>query len=151
MSKSSKSKKENKSSYSVSKEKILKTYKESAISSHSNYTNEPKCHKRSSSDSQKLYDLNKWNNFSAQIEKQKWNTNENSSRFRKKTRKTVSKDRHKNNKSSNVEKSAERASSKLKQFYNPKHSSKFDNSDAMLNTPRSLNFIGQNSSKWTKI
>jgi len=62
--------KDHKSSYSVSKEKILKTYKEATISSHSNYTNEPvKGHKRSSSDSQKLYDLNKWNNFVAPLEK----------------------------------------------------------------------------------
>lgn len=45
-----------------------------------------------------------------------------------------------------MEKSAERASSKLNKFYNPKQQ-KFDNSDPMLNTPRSLNFAGQNSSK----
>lgn len=80
---SHKRKRDHKSNYSVSKDKLLKTYKESSLSSHNNYMNEPsKVHKRSSSDSQKLYDLNKWNKFIAPPDT-KLNTHENTSRFRK--------------------------------------------------------------------
>lgn len=74
MSKCSKGKKDNKSqssNYNTSKENIVKAYKNSATH-HGNYTTEPlKYHKRSSSDSQKLYDLNKWTSFNPPMAKQK--------------------------------------------------------------------------------
>lgn len=63
ISKSSKGKKDHKdhmNTYNNSKDKIVKAYKHS-LTHHGNYSTEPvKGHKRSSSDSQQLYDLNKW-------------------------------------------------------------------------------------------
>ncbi len=140
--KSKKKYKNHKSSYSVSKDKIIKTYKESTITSHSNYTSEPvKGHKRSSSDSQKLYDINNWKrSLNPPFEKAKCNTNENTSRFRKNL---VKREGH--NKSTNHEKSLEKASIQMEKYYNPKE--KIDSSDPMLVTPRSFNFGGQHSSK----
>lgn len=66
-SKGNKDGKEHAGSYSVSKDKIAKAYKETSMP-HSNYTSDPiKGHKRSSSDSQKLYDLNKWGGFNSSL------------------------------------------------------------------------------------
>lgn len=67
VSKTSKGKKDNSkervSSYSSTKDKTIKVYHNSSVNN-SNYGHENiKIHKRSSSDSQKLYDLNKWTNF----------------------------------------------------------------------------------------
>lgn len=139
--------KNHKSSYSVSKDKILKTYKESTITSHSNYTNEPvKGHKRSSSDSQKLYDINNWKrNLNPPLERAKCSTNENTSRFRKKSKKSYSKERSKHNKSTNHEKSLEKASMQIDRYYNPRN--KIDSNDPVLVTPRSFHAAGQHSSK----
>ena len=136
ISKSSKSKKDNNdSSYYVnSKDNVVKIYHNS--SAHHNYVNDTlKFHKRSSSDSQKLYDLNKWTNFNIPISQQKWSTNENSSRIRKNTKKSGSKDRIKNN-FSQIEKSLDRNSIQLDKFYNPVKG--YDTSDMMLVTPRSF-------------
>lgn len=149
IAKSSKAKKYKnpKSSYYVSKDKIIKTYKESTITSHSNYTNEPvKGHKRSSSDSQKLYDINNWKaSLNPPFDKAKCNTNENTSRFRKKIRKTYSKERAKNSKSTNHEKSVEKASIHIDKYYNLNKQN--ENADPMLVTPRSFHIGGQHSSK----
>lgn len=96
-----------------------------------------KFHKRSSSDSQKLYDLNKWTNFNIPITQPKCSTNENSSRIRKNTRKSGSKDRIKNN-FSQIDKSLERNSIHFDKLYNPIKG--YETTDMIMITPRS--FVG---------
>lgn len=132
-----KSSKDHGSNYSIVKDKF---------SSQSNYNPENSKHKRSSSDSQKLYDLNKWSNFNMPVAKQKWKTNENSSRLKSghnKTRKAASKDRMVPNVSSQYDRSIERNSIQLDKFYNPHKG--YDNSDMILVTPRSFNWNGSSS------
>jgi len=78
--------------------------------------------------------------------KNKCNTNENTSRFRKKARKNINKERRKKNKSTNNDKSVERTSIQLDKYYN-QQDGKIDYNDPMLVTPRSFNIGGQHSSK----
>lgn len=73
-------------------------------------------------------------------------THENTTRFRKKTRKILNKERRKKNKSTNNDKSIERISIKQDKYYN-KQDDRIDYNDPMLITPRSFNIGGQHSSK----
>lgn len=115
--------------------------------SKSQYHSEKAKHKRSSSDSQKLYDLNKWSNFHMPVAKPKCKTNENSSRIKKNSRKAVSKDRIKNNTSSQYDRYIERNSIQFDKFYNP--NKVYENNDMILVTPRSFNCNGPSSGKFS--
>ena len=109
----------------------------------SHYNTDNSKHKRSSSDSQKLYDLNKWSNFNMPVTKHKSKTNENLARIKKNTRKPFSKDHHIiGNQPSNYNKSLDRNSIQLDKFYNP---SKGYDTQMILVTPRSYNLNGPNS------
>ena len=57
----------------------------------------------------------------------------------------MSKERQKNSVSTHHENSIERASIQLDKFYNPVKG--YDQSDAMMITPRSFNHVGNNSGK----
>lgn len=86
LSKSSKGKSDSKhhgSSVSNPKEKGSRIYNNSSAVQNTYGVDATKFHKRSSSDSQKLYDLNKYANFHMPSTKVKCKTNENSSRLRK--------------------------------------------------------------------
>lgn len=64
-----------------------------------------------------------------------------------KTKKATNKERRKKSKSSNHNKSIERASTQLDQFNN-KQGGKIDYNDPILITPRSFSIGGQHSSKF---